>query len=539
MPFLLRNLTLNPGQDESRLLNLAAEKIGIRPSAITALTIVRKGVDARKKGRVKLVYTVELRLRDESKLREGGDLSRVQPQPEPRFPRLGNTPGIVIVGMGPAGLFAALRLAEYGLSALILERGQNVEQRALDVSRFWRDGALDPESNVQFGEGGAGTFSDGKLTTRVKDPNCGWVLRQLVEFGAPPEILYQAKPHIGTDRLRGVVTGIRERLISAGFEIRFGSRFTGLAMRDGSLSGIMVNDADERPCRALVLAPGHSARDTYAMLERAGVSLEQKAFAVGVRVEHPQALINEIQYGREPHQSLPPADYALAYNNERTGRSAYSFCMCPGGVVVAAASEPGGVVVNGMSGYRRNTPLANSALVATVGPRDFADASPLAGVEFQRLLERGAYQAGGGGYLAPAQSLVDFMGKGRGKLSSSYRPGITECDLATVLPEPVVATLREGVLSFDQRMRGFLSSEAALIGVETRTSAPLRIVRGDNLQSVSHPGLYPTGEGAGYAGGIMSAALDGIRVADAIAKSLETGKTFHADLHGLGRIEAD
>jgi uncharacterized protein len=532
MPFLLRNLTLNPGQDDSALLALAAEKIGIRPSAITSLTIVRKGVDARKKGRVKLVFTVELTVRDESQLREGGDLTRVQPQQEPCFPKLAAKAGIVIVGMGPAGLFAALRLAEYGISALILERGQNVEQRALDVSCFWRDGALDPESNVQFGEGGAGTFSDGKLTTRVKDPNCGWVLRQLVAFGAPPEILYQAKPHIGTDRLRSVVTGIRERLISAGFEIRFGSRFSGMELRDGKISGVVVNDNEERPCRALVLAPGHSARDTYAMLQRSGVALEQKAFAVGVRVEHPQALINEIQYGAGHHQSLPPADYALAYNNERTGRSAYSFCMCPGGVVVAAASEAGGVVVNGMSGYRRNTPLANSALVATVGPKDFADASPLAGVEFQRLLERRAFEAGGGGYLAPAQSLLAFLGKGRGKLSSSYRPGITQCDLATVLPEPVVATLREGLLHFDQRMRGFISADATLTGVETRTSAPLRILRGDNLQSVSHPGLYPTGEGAGYAGGIMSAALDGIRVADAIAKTVEAGNTLHTDLQG-------
>ncbi|HBG07756.1 MAG: hypothetical protein A2075_10625 [Geobacteraceae bacterium GWC2_58_44] len=523
MPFLLRNLTLNPGEEESSLRPLVALKLGVRESEITSLTLVRKGVDARKKGRIKLVYTVQFALRDESKLSAGGDLSRLEAPKPLRFPRLPGNSGIVIVGMGPAGLFAALRLAEYGLTALILERGRNVDQRARDVSRFWRDGTLLSESNVQFGEGGAGTFSDGKLTTRVNDPNCAWVLQQLVKFGAPPEILYAAKPHIGTDLLRGVVKGIRVRLSEAGFEISFESRFSALRMDNGRVRAVVVNDDAERDCDALVLAPGHSARDTYAMLHQAGVALEQKPFAVGLRVEHPQALINAIQYGENAHPSLPPAEYAQAYNNEKSGRSAYSFCMCPGGVVVAAASEPGGVVVNGMSGYRRNGPSANSALVATVGPADFGDRSPLAGIEFQRLLERRAFRAGGGGYLAPAQSLLAFLGKGKGKLSSSYRPGVTESDLAPLLPEAVVATLREGIQFFEKRMRGFVSAEATLTGVETRTSAPLRIMRGCDLQSVSHQGLYPTGEGAGYAGGIMSAALDGIRVADAIAARLAAG----------------
>jgi uncharacterized FAD-dependent dehydrogenase len=266
-----------------------------------------------------------------------------------------------------------------------------------------------------------------------------------------------------------------------------------------------------------VLAPGHSARDTYAMLLEKGVAMEQKPFAVGLRVEHPQALINAIQYGASPHPGLPPAEYALAYNNGQTGRSADSFCMCPGGVVVAAASEAGGVVVNGMSGYRRNSPNANSALVATVGRLDFADGSPLAGLAFQRLLERRAFEAGGGGYRAPAQSLLSFLGLGRGRISSSYRPGVTESDLAALFSPGVTATLAEGIFSFERRMRGFISAEATLTGVETRTSAPVRIVRGADLQSISHRGMYPTGEGAGYAGGIMSAALDGIRVADVIA----------------------
>lgn len=521
MPFLLRNMTLNPGQEESSLRPLVALKLGLRESEITSLTLVRKGVDARKKGRIKLVYTVEFTLRDESKLAAGGDLSRLEPQGAPPFPRLAGGAGIVIVGMGPAGLFAALRLAEYGLNGVLLERGRDVDRRTRDVSGFWRDGTLSGESNVQFGEGGAGTFSDGKLTTRVNDPNCAWVLKQLVGFGAPAEILYAAKPHIGTDRLRAVVKGIRGRLVEAGFEICFESRLSGIQVHEGRVCGILVNDQAERACGTLVLAPGHSARDTYAMLHQAAVALEQKPFAVGLRVEHPQALIDAIQYGDNAHKSLPPAEYAQAYNNEKSGRSAYSFCMCPGGVVVAAASEAGGVVVNGMSGYRRNSPNANSALVATVGPADFADRSPLAGIAFQRLLERRAFQAAGGGYLAPAQSLLAFLGKGRGRLCSSYRPGVSESDLAALLPDAVAATLKEGVLHFEKRMRGFVSAEATLTGVETRTSAPVRIVRGADLQSISHAGLYPTGEGAGYAGGIMSAALDGIRVADAIAARLQ------------------
>jgi uncharacterized protein len=520
MPFLLRNLTLNPGEEESSLRPLVALRLGIRDSEITSLTLVRKGVDARKKGRIKLVYTVQFTLRDESRVPVGGDLSRLEAAGEPQFPRLSGNGGVVIVGMGPAGLFAALRLAEYGVTGVVLERGRSVDERARDVSRFWRDGTLSSESNVQFGEGGAGTFSDGKLTTRVKDPNARYVLEQLVRFGAPAEILYAAKPHIGTDRLRAVVSGIRGKLLEAGFEVCFESRLTGVQVRQGRVSGVVVNDDAERPCGTLVLAPGHSARDTYAMLLASGVAMEQKPFAVGLRVEHPQALINAIQYGANPHPDLPPAEYALAYNNEQTGRSAYSFCMCPGGVVVAAASEAGGVVVNGMSGYRRNSPNANSALVATVGRDDFADGSPLAGVAFQRLLERRAFEAGGGGYAAPAQSLLSFLGKGRGRIHSSYRPGVTESDLAALFPPGVTATLREGIVSFEKRMRGFISAEATLTGVETRTSAPVRIVRGADLQSVSHRGLYPTGEGAGYAGGIMSAALDGIRVADAIAARL-------------------
>ncbi len=367
----------------------------------------------------------------------------------------------------------------------------------------------------------AGTFSDGKLTTRLRDANIDYLLHELVRFGAPPDIRYLAKPHIGTDRLRLVVTNLRRHLESRGVVIRFRTTLTDILSRNGRLAGVVLNDAIEEPCDVLVLAPGHSARDTYRMLMLRSVRLEQKPFAVGLRVEHPQELINRIQYGIPAHPQLPPADYALAWNNAGTGRSAYSFCMCPGGEVVAGSSEEGGVVTNGMSSYRRNSPYANSALVVNVGRGDFGDDSPLAGMEFQRTLEQRAFAAGGGDYRAPAQNLLAFLGdRPRGPLRATYRPGVREADLALLLPPFVTETLREGIRHFDRKMRGFITGEACLTGVESRTSAPVRIVRGDDLQSVSLTGLYPAGEGAGYAGGIMSAALDGVRIADRIAQQL-------------------
>ncbi len=499
-----------------------AGRFGMADREIRTVSLVRKSIDARRKSRVVIVCTVQCQLADEAGFlaRHGHDpdVKSVERELQPPLPRLAGGGRIVVVGMGPAGLFAALRLVEYGLTPTILERGRPVEERTRDVQAFWSRGELDTESNVQFGEGGAGTFSDGKLTTRVNDPRIGYVLEKLVAFGAPPEILHLAKPHVGTDQLRRVVAGIRQGLLAAGCDIRFRSRVTDIVSREGRVGAVTVNGTDEVAADVLILAPGHSARDTYEMLARRGVHLQAKPFAMGVRVEHPQELINRVQYGRGHHRALPPADYALAYNDRRTGRSAYSFCMCPGGVVVAGSSEEGGVVTNGMSAHLRNSPFANSALVVTVGPDDFGSTSPLAGVEFQRLWERRAFEAGGGGYRAPAQNLLSFLGMKGGKgVSSSYRPGVRETDLAQVLPVAVTETLREGLRVFDRKMRGFVTAEATLTGVETRTSAPVRIVRGEDCQSVSLPGLYPTGEGAGYAGGIMSAALDGIRVADIIA----------------------
>ncbi|NJD91841.1 MAG: hypothetical protein FIA91_10060 [Geobacter sp.] len=519
--FILRNTHLSLDEDEAALQSKIAARLKLHPDDIVACRITRKGVDARKKSAIKLVYTVALTLKNTASLRVpdavAPDLEELLPAPSPLPGRVAPSGRIVIVGSGPAGMFAALRLVDCGAAPILLERGRGIEERVRDVERFWRDGILDCESNVQFGEGGAGTFSDGKLTTRVRDANSGYVLRRFVEFGAPAEIEWLAKPHIGSDRLRAVMLNMRKYLLSRGVDVRFGAKMTGITLHQGRMAGVVINDSCEEPCDALLLAPGHSSRDTYAMLEKSGVALEQKPFAVGFRVEHPQELINSIQYGLKGHPKLPQADYALAWNAPDGGRSAYSFCMCPGGVVIGCSTEPETIVTNGMSNLARASGVANSALVATVRTTDFGSSAPLAGVEFQRKYEQAAFKLGGGGYRAPAQSLPAFLGRKKGALESTFRPGVTEAELAGIFPEYITATLQSGIEAFDRKMRGFITAEATLIGVESRTSAPVRIVRGEDFQSTAVAGLYPCGEGAGYAGGIMSAALDGIRVADAIA----------------------
>jgi uncharacterized FAD-dependent dehydrogenase len=527
MPCLLRNLLLAPGEGDRLLFERLIARFALAADEILDWKLVRKGLDARHKGRPQYVCTIEFTLKNEadfiSRHSADIDLTRVDATPPRSFHSVGNDERLVIAGMGPAGLFAALRLTEYGLTPILLDRGKRVEERVRDVQTFWTKGELDCESNVQFGEGGAGTFSDGKLTTRVRDANISYVLTKLVEFGAPPETAWLAKPHIGTDRLRNVVIGLRQQLESRGVQVCFQHRVTDLTVNNGRLNGVIVNNSDELPCHRFILAPGHSARDTYAMLLRRGIRLEPKPFAVGVRVEHPQELIDRIQYGVERHPALPPAEYSLTYNDPDTGRSVYSFCMCPGGMLVAGASEPEGVVTNGMSSHLRNSPHANSALVVSVGPDDYAP-HPLGGVEFQRELERIAFQTAGGGYRAPAENLLSFLGDSRYRPAlSSYLPGVRETELRTILPGFVTQMLQQGIRAFERKMRGFITAEATLTGVETRTSAPLRILRSDDFQSVSMPGLYPAGEGAGYAGGIMSAALDGIRVADGIARQLLAG----------------
>jgi uncharacterized FAD-dependent dehydrogenase len=520
--FVLRNLLLLLEESEDSIPARLRERFSLDSGEPCSAIVIRKGIDARKKNRIKFIYTVEFSVTNPrsfwEKHSEDPDLEQIKKSESPVFTPVKSPVKIIIVGSGPAGLFAALRLQEYGLTPILLERGRAMEERIQNVNSFWTGALLDEESNIQFGEGGAGTFSDGKLTTRVRDANISYVLNKLVIFGAPDEICWLAKPHIGTDRLRSVVVNMRRFLESRGVDIRFRAKLTGLQHSAGRIGCAVINNQSEESCEHLILAPGHSARDTYTMLFEQGIPLEAKPFAVGLRIEHPQELINLIQYGLASHPNLPPADYALAYNDRQTGRSAYTFCMCPGGVVVAGSSEKGGVVTNGMSSYGRNGSLANSALVATVQRKDFNSDSPLAGIAFQRGLEKRAFLLGGGNYHAPAQNLIAFLGGKQGpNPASSYRPGVTNADLAELLPPFVTTTLRDGIAAFERKMRGFITAEATLTGVESRTSAPVRILRGENLESIGLEGLFPCGEGAGYAGGIMSAALDGIRVADAIA----------------------
>lgn len=515
--------------DERPLAELAARKLGLQPQNIINLQIVRRAVDARRKNNIVLNYhlvcEVELSKKQLGRLLQDKDISTAAavaaPEPELGSEKLTGRP--LVIGAGPAGLLAALELAAYGYAPLLLERGKPVAQRVVDVQRFWQQGIFDPASNVQFGEGGAGTFSDGKLTTRVNDPVMNVILQAFVDAGAPPEILYEQKPHVGTDKLRVMVSGLTKKITTLGGDIRYNAQVTDLLTSDGQTTGVVLAGGEKISSNAVVLACGHSARDTYELLQRLGVGLEAKPFAIGVRIEHPQELIDKAQYGAfAGHPRLGVADYALVHHTPDRSRTAYSFCMCPGGIVVAAASEAGGVVVNGMSMYRRDSGVANSALVVNVGPADFGS-DPLAGVAFQRRYEQLAFAAGDSGYQAPAQNVGSFLHGLQPELNGSvvptYRPGLRPCDLRQVLPAFVTDTLQAGISAFADKIHGFADSGAVLTGVETRTSAPLRIVRGsDDKVSVTHRGLYPCGEGAGYAGGIMSAALDGYHVARAIMK---------------------
>ncbi|MBW6508283.1 MAG: NAD(P)/FAD-dependent oxidoreductase [Desulfuromonadales bacterium] len=526
MALRIRDLTLELNEEEAHLGNKIATVLGCQADQIQHWKILRKGIDARKKSRILRVYTVEIEVKNEERfLAEFGSCLKLEQSIEDVpliIDKAAQPLHVVVAGMGPAGLFCALTLAESGCQVTLLERGKPVEQRLLDVRRFWAEGILDDNSNVQFGEGGAGTFSDGKLTTRLNHPGISRILASLVAMGAPADILYQAKPHIGSDRLRQVLIHFRRQLTDLGVHVRFLSTLTNFTMSQGRVVAAVVNHDEQLSCDRLVLAPGHSARDTYQMLATAGVKLEPKPFAIGVRVEHPRELINQIQYGLADHPLLPAADYRLTWNDPDSGRGIYSFCMCPGGTVINAASEAGGVVVNGMSDYRRDAPLSNSALVVTVTPADFDDHDVLAGMEFQRRWERAAWQAGEPGWRAPAQPLLEFLHGRGGRLHSSCRPNVVHANLDDCLPPYVANGLRRALPYFNRKMRGFVSEEATLIGVETRTSAPLRILRDATGESLSHRGLFPAGEGAGYAGGIMSAALDGLNTAVHILHSAQT-----------------
>jgi uncharacterized FAD-dependent dehydrogenase len=522
---------------EGKIEAAILKRLGIRADDLASYVIFRRGVDARKPNGILFAYTLDVTVRDEAAIlaRFKKD-RRVSLAPDTRYhpvaeapPDLSSRP--VIIGMGPAGLFAGLILAQTGFRPLILERGKIVRERTKDTFGFWRKGVLHPESNVQFGEGGAGTFSDGKLYSQIKDPKHYGrkVLDEFVKAGAPEEILYDSKPHIGTFRLVAMVEKMRATIQSLGGEIRFQSRVDDIEIADDQVRGVVLESGERIPADHLVLAVGHSARDTFQMIHKRGVYVEAKPFSIGFRIEHPQSLIDRGRYGKNAgNPLLGAADYKLVHHASN-GRSVYSFCMCPGGTVVAAASEPGRVVTNGMSQYSRKERNANSGIVVGITPEDYAanstePDSPLAGVEFQRYWESRAYRLGGSNYQAPGQRAGDFLaGKASaevGTVEPSYTPGVHFCDLGDALPDYAIAAIREALPAFARQIKGFDLPDAVLTAVETRTSSPIRIKRNDDdLQSINIRGLYPTGEGAGYAGGILSAAVDGIRVAEAVALS--------------------
>ena len=516
----LRDLPLPPEHNAHQLQFEAAQMLRISVSKIRHLRIVRRSVDARKKPDIKIIYTIDVAVDgNEKRLLKQSGCKRATIAPVSYYKTAKNIPvpekRPVVVGFGPAGMFAALVLAIAGWKPLVLERGEDAASRHEKVQKFFETGVLDTRSNVQFGEGGAGTFSDGKLNTGVNNPRIGWILEQFVKAGAREEILYDAKPHVGTDVLLTVVQNIRQRIISLGGEVRFNTQVTELCTKNGRLTGLKTEAGEIIPCDTCVLAIGHSARDTFEMLEETGIPMEPKPFAMGVRIEHKQTTVDESQYG-VVSPVLPPADYKLVQHLDNA--TVYSFCMCPGGHVVAAASEEGRIVTNGMSYADRDGENANAALLVTVNPGDFPYEGTLGGMKWQREIEEKAY-AVSGSYRAPAQLVGDFLaGKkstGAGSVEPTYRPGVTWCDLHDVLPERITASIAEALPKLDEKLKGFAAEDAVMTAPETRSSSPVRIIRDDSRQS-SLAGLYPTGEGAGYAGGIMSAAIDGMMTAEAI-----------------------
>ena len=525
---------------ETALKAAILQRLGIAEHDLIRFDIHRRGYDARKRGQIALVYTVDVELtREAAVLKRLGNDRHVGPTPDMAYQFVARAPDgfdnrPVVIGAGPCGLLATLVLAQMGFRPVLLERGKAVRERTKDTWGLWRQGQLNPESNVQFGEGGAGTFSDGKLYSQIKDPQHHGrkVLEEFVKAGAPEEILYVSKPHIGTFKLVSMVEHMRASIESLGGEIRFQSKVTDLDIVDGQVRGVVLEGGERLRADHVVLALGHSARDTFRALHARGVFIEPKPFSVGLRIEHPQSLIDSCRFGPQAgHPTLGAADYKLVHHAQN-GRSAYSFCMCPGGTVVAATSEEGRVVTNGMSQYSRNERNANAAIVVGITPADFpgdATADPLAGMEFQRHWEARAFQAGGGSYAAPAQKVGDFLAgrpsTGPGSVVPSYTPGVHWTDLSGCLPDYVIAAIREALPAFDKQIRGFAMADAVLTGVETRTSSPIRITRGPDCQSLNTRGLYPAGEGAGYAGGILSAAVDGIKVAEAVALSLVAGQS--------------
>jgi hypothetical protein len=525
MRYLLSNLSLSLGEEALALAEALARALGGSPQDFRAVTLERRSLDARHKGAIR--FLAAIRFESDRPLVLGpmpGGLKLdsaplAAPYAVTQPPR---RPRVVVVGSGPAGTFCTLRLLDYGIEPIVLERGPAMGERVRAITGLWKDAVLDGEANAQFGEGGAGTFSDGKLTTRIGHPATRYVLEAFVRFGANPRVLYLAKPHVGTDVIRRCAVLIRKEAEARGAEYRFKARLEDVRFDEqGRVRAAVLASGEEIPCEALVLAPGHSARDTFEMLHRHGVAMRQKPFAMGVRVEHPQDLIDRSQYGPSAgHPLLPAADYRLVCNFG-LNRAAYSFCMCPGGEVIQCSSEPGGVVVNGMSNEKRDSGFANSGLVAKVNTADFASDHLLGGMYFQRKWEQAAFRAAGDTYGAPAMAVQDFVkGSATGRLPrTSFKPFAVAADLRTCLPDFIREQLAGALPAFDRKIHGFASREAILLAIESRTSSPIQLLRGEDGQSVSHPGLYPCGEGAGFAGGITSAAVDGIRVAEWIAQA--------------------
>ena len=554
----ITGIRLSLDDTEDALLTTVANLLAIPQNSVSSLKVLRRSVDARRNRPPFIVYAIEAVVPDDIDLAKAGDKATVSVvseskassfvdknpplplynkvgvgefsdkqasvSPHSPFSHMQKNRKVVVVGSGPAGIFAALTLAEKGIPVLLLERGKKVSERCLDVHDFWEAGKLDGESNVLFGEGGAGTFSDGKLTSRSKNLKVQFVKETLVELGAQSDILIDAKPHIGTDRLREVLVNFRKKLISLGCDIKFGARVDDFLIQSDRIAGLVVN-GKEMATECLILAIGQNADDTYTRLHERGIRLAPKPFAMGLRVEHPQELINEMQYGKwRQHPALPPADYFLTAKTAHPSRSVYTFCMCPGGRIIGCSSSPGTIITNGMSGSRRDGLHANSAVVVNVTIDDFSGTieEPLKGLEFRRHWEEKAFASGGHNYYAPAQRLLDFLqDRENGKpISTSFLPGVKAASLRETLPPFVTEALKYGLRQFGTKMPGFASEDAVLVGVETRTSSPVRILRDTSGQSVNTAGLYPCGEGAGYAGGIISSALDGIRAAENIIISL-------------------
>ncbi len=530
----LSDIILSASHAEDFIRKEILKRLRIKSERLISFKIVKRSYDARKKDNIVFVYTVDVQVKDEEKLLKsiaGSGKIRPAPDTEYRFKAL--APNLkfirpVIVGTGPCGLFSALILAQAGFRPLVIERGKRVKERSADTFGFWRDGNFDPASNVQFGEGGAGTFSDGKLNTQIRDPENYRikVLEELAASGAPDEIRFVSKPHIGTFRLVKVVENLRNRIIELGGEFMFETKVTDLITENSAVTGLLLENGETVAAGNVVLAIGHSARDTFGMLLRNGIAMEPKPFSVGFRIEHPQELIDRVRLGKYAGDDrFGAADYKLVHHCSN-GRSVYTFCMCPGGRVVAATSEDGCVVTNGMSQYQRNDVNANSAVVVGVEPSDYPPGI-LGGVELQRKIERKTFLFGGGDYNAPVQLADDFL-KGipstmQGSVKPSYTPGVKWTDLSGLLPEYAINAIKEALPEFGRKIAGFDMNDAVLTGSETRTSSPVRIIRGEDFQSISTKGLYPGGEGAGYAGGIMSAAIDGIKIAEAVSLRIVNG----------------